>query len=124
MTGRFFTKLLLSFVLVLCLGTAVLDFSFRNIVDHSLHQEARVAQMTPGQEDRALHILRRDLLLASLFSLALATLVSAWIARRSGVTTSRLSTSAICPVFDRDDYAAVADIFSAFSSASSIVPTR
>ena len=82
MTGRVFTKLLLSFVLVLCLGTAVLDFSFRNIVDHSLHQEARVAQMTPGQEQRSLHILRRDLLTASLLSLALATLVSAWVARR------------------------------------------
>ena len=82
MTGRFFTKLLLSFLLVLCLGTAALDLSFRNIVDHTLHAEARVAQMTPGQEERALHILRRDLLLASLLSLALATLVSAWIARR------------------------------------------
>lgn len=90
MTGRVFTKLLLSFVLVLCLGTAVLDLSFRNIVDHSLHAEARVAQMTPQQEERALHILRRDLLLASLLSLALATLVSAWVARRMSQRLQRI----------------------------------
>jgi two-component system phosphate regulon sensor histidine kinase PhoR len=81
-TGRVFTKLLLSFLLVLSLGAAVLDFSFRNIVGHSLHEEARVAWMTPRQQALALNILRRDLLLASLLSLALATLVSAWIARR------------------------------------------
>ncbi|MGA7887368.1 MAG: ATP-binding protein [Acidobacteriaceae bacterium] len=90
MTGRVFTKLLLSFVLVLCLGTAVLDLSFRNIVDHSLHAEARVAQMTPSQEERALHILRRDLLLASLLSLGLATLVSAWVARRMSQRLQRI----------------------------------
>ena len=90
MTGRVFTKLLLSFVLVLCLGTAVLDLSFRNIVDHSLHQEARVAQMTPAQEAAALHILRRDLLLASLLSLVLATLVSAWLAHRTAARLRRI----------------------------------
>ena len=90
MTGRVFTKLLLSFVLVLCLGTAVLDLSFRNIVDHTLHEEARVAQMTPGQEGRALHLLRRDLLLASLLSLGLATLVSAWVARRMSRRLQRI----------------------------------
>jgi two-component system, OmpR family, phosphate regulon sensor histidine kinase PhoR len=89
-TRRVFTKLLLSFVLVLCLGTAVLDLSFRNIVDHSLHEEARVAQMTPGQEQRALHILRRDLLLASLLSLGLATLVSAWVAQRMSRRLQRI----------------------------------
>ena len=82
MTGRVFSKLLLSFVLVLCLGTAALDFSFRNIVDHSLHAEARVAQMTPDQEAASLHILRRDLLTASLLSLVFATLVSALVAGR------------------------------------------
>jgi len=81
-TGRVFSKLLLSFVLVLCLGTAALDFSFRNIVDHSLHAEARVAQMTPDQEAASLHILRRDLLTASLLSLVFATLVSALVAGR------------------------------------------
>lgn len=40
MTGRFFSKLFFSFVLVLCLGTAILDFSLRRIVEHSLHEEA------------------------------------------------------------------------------------
>ena len=40
MTGRVFTKLLLSFLLVLSLGTAILDFSVRRIVQHSLYSEA------------------------------------------------------------------------------------
>lgn len=40
MSGRVFTKLLFLFVLVLLLGTAVLDFSLRRIVEHSLHEQA------------------------------------------------------------------------------------
>src|SRR5450432_2431572 len=40
MTGRVFTKLLFSFVLVLCVSTAILDFSLRRIVDLSLHDQA------------------------------------------------------------------------------------
>jgi two-component system, OmpR family, phosphate regulon sensor histidine kinase PhoR len=84
-TGRVFSKLLFSFVLVLCIGTAILDFSFRNIVAHSLHEEARVAAMGPTQQAAALHILRRDLLTASLLSLIVATLVSAWVAHRISV---------------------------------------
>lgn len=40
MTGKVFTKLLFLFVLVLFLGTAVLDFSLRRIVEHSLHDQA------------------------------------------------------------------------------------
>jgi two-component system, OmpR family, phosphate regulon sensor histidine kinase PhoR len=39
MTGRVFSKLLLSFVLVLTVCTAMLDFSIRRIVDGALHQE-------------------------------------------------------------------------------------
>src|ERR1700712_3254249 len=39
MTGRVFSKLLLSFVLVLTVCTAVLDFSIRRIVDRALHQQ-------------------------------------------------------------------------------------
>jgi two-component system phosphate regulon sensor histidine kinase PhoR len=81
-TGRVFTKLLFSFVFVLCIATAILDFSFRNIVAHSLHEEARVASLGAVQQQAALHILRRDLLTASLISLFLATLASAWIAHR------------------------------------------
>ena len=38
MTGRVFTKLLFSFVLVLFVGTAILDFSLRRILEHSLRQ--------------------------------------------------------------------------------------
>jgi two-component system, OmpR family, phosphate regulon sensor histidine kinase PhoR len=40
MTGRVFTKLLLSFVLVLSISAAILDFTLRGIVEHSLHAEA------------------------------------------------------------------------------------
>ena len=82
MTGRVFSKLLFSFVFVLCIATAILDFSFRNIVAHSLHEEAQVASLGPVQQAAALHILRRDLLTASLISLVLATLASAWLAHR------------------------------------------
>ena len=82
MTGRVFSKLLFSFLFVLCIATAILDFSFRNIVGHSLHEEVRVAILSPAQQAAALHILRRDLFTASLISLVLAALTSAWIAHR------------------------------------------
>ena len=39
MTGKVFSKLLFSFVLVLFLGTAVLDFSLRHILEHSLRRQ-------------------------------------------------------------------------------------
>ena len=39
MTGRVFSKLLLSFVLVLTVCTAVLDFSIRRIMDRALHEQ-------------------------------------------------------------------------------------
>ncbi|MFT4112103.1 ATP-binding protein [Silvibacterium sp.] len=39
MTGRVFTKLLLSFVLVLATSAAILDFTLRGIVENSLRQE-------------------------------------------------------------------------------------
>jgi two-component system phosphate regulon sensor histidine kinase PhoR len=81
-TGRVFSKLLFSFLFVLCIATAILDLSFRNIVAHSLHEEARVASLTAEQRATALHILRRDLFTASLISLVLATAASAWLAHR------------------------------------------
>lgn len=90
MRSRVFSKLLLSFVLVLCLGTAVLDLSFRNIVGHSLHEEARIALPGPVQQAAALHVLRRDLFAASLLSLLLATLVSAWISSRIAARLRRV----------------------------------
>jgi two-component system phosphate regulon sensor histidine kinase PhoR len=89
-TGKVFSKLLVSFVLVLCIGTAILDLSFRNIVEHSLHEEAQVALIGPAQQAAALHILRRDLLTASLLSLVFATLVSAWFAHRISVRLRRI----------------------------------
>ncbi len=48
MTGRVFTKLLFSFFLVLCLATAVLDFSVRRFVRHSLD-----AQVSRSCSERA-----------------------------------------------------------------------
>ena len=90
MTGRVFSKLLFSYVLVLCIATAVLDFSFRNIVAHSLHEEARVAQLGPNERAAALHILRRDLFTSSLISLALAILISAWVAHRIAARLHRI----------------------------------
>ncbi len=39
MTGRVFTKLLLSFLLVLSVGTAILDFSVRHILERSLARQ-------------------------------------------------------------------------------------
>ena len=47
MTGRVFSKLLLSFVLVLTICTAVLDFSIRRIVDSALHEQ--VEQSLAGE---------------------------------------------------------------------------
>src|SRR5690242_11951154 len=47
MTGRVFSKLLLSFVLVLTVCTAVLDFSIRRIVDRALHEQ--VEQSLAGE---------------------------------------------------------------------------
>jgi two-component system, OmpR family, phosphate regulon sensor histidine kinase PhoR len=89
-TGRVFSKLLFSFLLVLCIATAILDFSFRNIVAHSLHEEARVASLGPAQQAAALHILRRDLLTATLISLVVATLASAWLAHRIAARLRRI----------------------------------
>jgi two-component system, OmpR family, phosphate regulon sensor histidine kinase PhoR len=187
MTGRVFTKLLLSFVLVLSISAAILDFTLRSIVEHSLHVEAAQslvgkarllaseaklsdpvqlqrtavkgafdagAQVTifsqtgailasssatglldaipvevrtaladphnPGQSERnntlyvavaedglvvrlgyplssireTMHVLRRDLLLASLFAIGLATLLAAFFAHRAARRLTRIVTFA------------------------------
>ena len=47
MTGKVFSKLLFSFVLVLTICTAVLDFSIRRIVDHALREQ--VEQSLTGE---------------------------------------------------------------------------
>ncbi|WP_254062067.1 cell wall metabolism sensor histidine kinase WalK [Acidobacterium sp. S8] len=67
LTGRVFTKLLLSFVLVLLVGTAILDVSLRPIVEHSLHEQPHAT---------------RDFIFGSLLALAAATLLAAFFARR------------------------------------------
>lgn len=76
MTGRVFTKLFFSFLLVISISTAALDFTVRRFMDHSL----------PGQ----IHIVRRDLLLASLFAMAIAIALSAWLAQRAASRLNRI----------------------------------
>jgi two-component system phosphate regulon sensor histidine kinase PhoR len=67
LTGRVFTKLLLSFVLVLLVGTAILDVSLRPIFEHSLQEQPHAAH---------------DLFLGSALALAAAILLAAFFARR------------------------------------------
>ena len=67
MTGRVFTKLLVSFVLVLLVGTAILDFSLRPIFEHAMRDQTHAT---------------RDLVFGSVLALAAATLLAAFFARR------------------------------------------
>lgn len=67
LTGRVFTKLLLSFVLVLLVGTAILDFSLRPIFEHAMRDDVHAA---------------RDLISGSVLALAAATLLAAFLASR------------------------------------------
>jgi len=80
MTGRVFTKLFFSFVLVLSISTATLDFILRRFMDRSF----------PGE----VHLLRRDLLFASLFAMALAIVLSAYLAQRAANRLNRIVTFA------------------------------
>jgi two-component system phosphate regulon sensor histidine kinase PhoR len=80
MTGRVFTKLFFSFVLVLSISTAALDFTLRRFMEHSL----------PGQ----VHVVRRDLLLASLLAMAIAIVLSAFLAQRAAARLNRIVTFA------------------------------
>jgi two-component system, OmpR family, phosphate regulon sensor histidine kinase PhoR len=80
MTGRVFTKLFFSFVLVIAVSTAALDIALRSFMQHSL----------PGQ----IHLLRRDLLLASLFAMAIAIVLSAFLAQRAAARLNRIVTFA------------------------------
>lgn len=76
MTGRVFTKLFFSFVLVLSIGTATLDFILRRFMEHSLPSD--------------IHVLRRDLLFASLFSMGLAIVLAAFLAERAAARLNRI----------------------------------
>jgi two-component system, OmpR family, phosphate regulon sensor histidine kinase PhoR len=67
LTGRVFTKLLLSFVLVLLVGTAILDVSLRPLIERSLREQPHAAW---------------DLIFASVLALAAATLLAAFFAKR------------------------------------------
>jgi two-component system phosphate regulon sensor histidine kinase PhoR len=67
LTGRVFTKLLVSFVLVLLVGTAILDFFLRPIFEHAMRDQVHAA---------------RDLIFGSVLALAAAILLAAFFARR------------------------------------------
>src|SRR5579884_731884 len=67
MTGKVFTKLLLSFILVLLAGTAIFDLSLRPILERTVREQSHGAL---------------DLLLASLLALVVAILLAALLARR------------------------------------------
>ncbi len=87
MTGRVFTKLLFSFILVLVVGTAILDFSLRRILERSFLQQAGIP---PGDILATMHLLRRDVLTANLISLALATIIAALLAQRFSLRLQRI----------------------------------
>ncbi len=89
MTGRVFSKLLFSFLLVLCIGMAILDFTLRRIVSHSLS-----LRIEPAQATVIMHLLRRDLLLASGFGVAVAALLAAVLAQRVAMRMKRIVTFA------------------------------
>src|SRR5690348_10666533 len=76
MTGRVFTKLFFSFVVVLAISTATLDLVLRHFVRRSF----------PGD----LYLLRRDLLLASLLAMAVAIVLSAIFAQRAEARLKRI----------------------------------
>jgi two-component system phosphate regulon sensor histidine kinase PhoR len=67
LTGRVFTKLLLSFLLVLLVATAIFDFSLRPIFEQAMQDQVHAA---------------RDLVLGSVLALAAAILLAAFFARR------------------------------------------
>ena len=91
MTGRVFTKLFLSFVVLLFLGMAVLDFSLRGILEHSLRQQA---QLPLADIAATMHLLRRDVLIATLISMVLATIMAALLAHRFSRRLDRIVTFA------------------------------
>ena len=76
MTGRVFTKLFVSFVVVLSISTATLDFILRHFMNSTPHGE--------------IPLLRRDLLVASLFAMALAIVLSALLANRAEARLKRI----------------------------------
>jgi two-component system phosphate regulon sensor histidine kinase PhoR len=75
MTGRVFTKLLLSFVLVLLAATAIFDLSLRPILERTVREQPHGAL---------------DLLLASALALAAAILLSAFLTRRISQRLDRI----------------------------------
>lgn len=75
MTGRVFTKLLLSFVLVLLVGTAILDFALQPIIVRSLSEQPHAG---------------RDLMLASILALFAASVLAAFLARQAARRFDRI----------------------------------
>lgn len=76
MIRRVFTKLFLSFVLVLAVGTTALDLALRGFIGHALAGD--------------IPLLRRDLLIASLIAVGLALVISAILAQRASARLNRI----------------------------------
>jgi len=91
MTGRVFTKLFFSFLLVLCVGTTILDFSLRRILEDSLRHQANLPLADIAE---TMHLLRRDVLIATFISLVLATITAAFLAQRFSRRLNRIVTFA------------------------------
>lgn len=76
MIGRGFTKLFFSFIAVLAVSTATLDFVLRRFMEHSM--------------PAGIHLLRRDLWLASLVAMGLAILLAAFLALKAEARLKRI----------------------------------
>src|SRR5271163_990743 len=87
MTGRVFAKLFISFVLVLFIGTAILDFSLRRILEYSLRRQAENSLI---DVHATMLLLRRDVLISTLISLVLATIIAALLAQRFSLRLRRI----------------------------------
>ncbi|AXC15226.1 Phosphate regulon sensor protein PhoR (SphS) [Acidisarcina polymorpha] len=87
MTGRVFTKVFFSFVLVLCAGTAILDLSLRRILEPSLRKQAEHSLI---DINATMHLLHRDVLIATMISLVLATIIAAVLAQRFSLRLRRI----------------------------------
>ncbi|HLH37113.1 MAG TPA: ATP-binding protein [Alloacidobacterium sp.] len=111
MTGRVFTKLLVSFVLVLLVGTAILDLSLRPIFEHAIGNQAHAA---------------RDLIVGSLLALAAATLLAAFFARRVAqrydrivLFANRIAAGDLSARLEEDDLDELADVAHALDATAS-----
>jgi two-component system phosphate regulon sensor histidine kinase PhoR len=111
LTGRVFTKLLLSFVLVLLVGTAILDVSLQPIFQHSLRDQPHAA---------------RDLIFGSVLALVAATLLAAFFARRVAqrfdrivLFANRIAAGDLSARLNEDDLDEISEVARALDATAS-----